>query len=346
MQQQHSGGMSSNKREINLCDSENGDVELPNESDVVIRASKELVEKMNGFTMDERPSASATDAQTIAQTVNQIMSNGSDDSGRRRVEMTTTTTMNGLTVSQIVSPPALLDIIAGGSSSRDDDEDVDSIDGSPPPPLPPTTLNNVNYDVMLESVDLRARSSDDDESSDNNYGDLVIAEVAKAQGNNLWHGNVETSTDTLVPTNLGLTEEESQHFPGSSSNNGGTSACNGDLSNFLTKREENEEMRFQRIAESTDREIANGIDCSVYGERNAFNMGLLNNQSLYMDLPSAATRTTTVAAVDLVDDNKINMMDMSLIESVIQTQPQLKRHRRTPSNSKSEPSPHKFQNGK
>lgn len=146
-----------------------------------------------------------------------------------------------------------------------------------------------------------------------------------------------------MPTSA-LTEEESLHFPGS---------CNGDLSNFLTKREENEEMRRQRI----DNRIQNGIDCSVYGE-NTFNMALLNDQSLYDSTMAATTRATEMPTQPNGDLNglNINIMDMSLIENVIQSQPisakrrqmetHHQRHRRTPSNSKSEPSPHKFQNGK
>lgn len=160
----------------------------------------------------------------------------------------------------------------------------------------------------------------------------------------MWHGNVETSTDTLVPTSA-LTEEESLHFPGS---------CNGDLSNFLTKCEENEEMRRHRIEEGENR-IQNGIDCSVYGE-NTFNMALLNDESLY-DSTMASTTTDAAISTQTKGDlslNGLNIMDMSLIENVIQSQPisakrrqmEHHRHRRTPSNSKSEPSPHKFQNGK
>lgn len=334
-----------NKREINLCDSAaNGEsvIILPNESDVVVRASKELVEKMNGFSIVDEYSSPAEDERATTTTTiasqNQIMSNlsGTVDGA----------TDDQMTSSQVVSP-LLLDFFP--TTLGDLRSTIDSVDGSPLPPASlhssiTTTGNNVNavnYDVMLESVDLRARS--DDDSMDNNYADLVAIEhkMSNGGGSSLWHGNVETSTDTLVPTNA-LTEEESKHFPGSSS------SCSEGLSNFLTKREENEEMRLQRSAESGE-SVPNGIDCSVYGERSSFNLGLLNNQSLYMDLTPTQRTPVAVAQAALAEDNKINMMDISLIETcVIQSQPQLssKRHRRTPSNSKSEPSPHKFQNGK
>lgn len=209
--------------------------------------------------------------------------------------------------------------------------DGDSVDGSPSPPLKSQASNLV--DVMLESVDLRSASLSDSHS----YAGLSPESGINKSACSLWHGNVETSTDTLVPTNA-LSEEENKHFPGIE---------NGDLANFLSKREENEEVRVQRIEESGV-PVQNGIDCSVYGE-NSFNMALLNNQSLY--------EPSTVAVTGAVKfENKLNVMDMSMLESVIQSQPSSSaakrrqmdthRHRRTPSNSKSEPSPHKFHNGK
>lgn len=207
-------------------------------------------------------------------------------------------------------------------------EGADSVDGSPSPP--PVTPASHLADVMLESVDLRSSVM---MTESHNFAGLSPEKVAGGGG--LWHGNVETSTDTLVPMNA-LTEEENKHFPGIE---------NGDLANFLTKHEEMH-VQGRNGMEASSPQLRNGIDCSVYGE-NSFNMALLNNQSLY--------DSTTAAK----NENNLNIMDMSLMESVIQSQPlpsssTTKRsrmmdthcHRRTPSHSKSEPSPHKFQNGK
>lgn len=205
----------------------------------------------------------------------------------------------------------------------------DSVDGSPSP----TARSAANLsDVMLESVDLRSVSL----TESHNFSGLSHDDMNKPDnGGGLWHGSVETSTDTLVPMNA-LTEEEKKHFPGIE---------NGDLANFLTKRQENDDRLLMEGSSSNG--IQNGIDCSVYGER-SFNMALLNNQSIY-------NPTTTTAPAAKMEHN-LNIMDMSLMDSVIQSQPlstsakrrqmDTHRHRRTPSNSKSEPSPHKFQNGK
>lgn len=231
--------------------------------------------------------------------------------------------------------PPVLNVIPAGV------EEViscDSVDGSPSPPLVRTiTRPQALTDVMLESVDLRCASSASSSDSHNFAG--LSPELGQGKSS-LWYGNVETSTDTLVPTNAVLTEEESKHFPGSNS---------VDLSNFLTKREENEEMRPQRIVESEGVQIPNGIDCSVFGENSFNNMDLLTNQSVY-EPSTTSTAVSNHVLMDGVPKSDLHLMDLSLMESaVIQSQPKsrrLQRHRRTPSNSKSEPSPHKFQNGK
>lgn len=212
----------------------------------------------------------------------------------------------------------------------------DSVDG-----LLPLQANMT--DVMLESVDLRYSGNILTESQ---HFTGLLPEMVVTNGTSnggMWHGNVETSTDTLVPTNA-LTEEESRHFPGS---------ANGNLVDFLTKRDENEKMRVHGI----DDTVQSGIDCSVYGE-SSFNMDLLNNDSLY----DITTGPNQAAAIEVdghkgltKKDTNLNILDLSLMDSVIQSQPMsavkrrqtdTSRHRRTPSNSKSEPSPHKFQNGK
>lgn len=190
--------------------------------------------------------------------------------------------------------------------------EIDSLDGSPSP----TVFNNPAAqmsDVMLESVDLRSSSSMLAES--HNFTRL-LPETANGSCS-MWHGNVETSTDTLVPTNA-LTDDVQL-----------SSSVSAD---FLTKRQENEEMRVQRALGDID-----------YSE-NSLNLQLLTNQSLY-DL--------TTGEVAQREANNLNLMDMSLMDSVIQSQPlpankrrhmNANRHRRTPSNSKSDPSPHNMQN--
>lgn len=245
------------------------------------------------------------------QTIGATMSNGSVDAQR------VLPLLNAM-------PTGVLEVGVPLEPERNGIEGADSVDGSPSPP-PVTHGSSHLADVMLESVDLRSSVL---MSESLNFAGLSPEKVAGGGG--LWHGNVETSTDTLVPTNA-LTEEENKHFPGIE---------NGDLANFLTKHEV---VHVQ--GSSMEGKMRNGIDCSVYGE-NSFNMALLNNQSLYD--PSTAAK----------NENNLNIMDMSLMESVIQSQPlpstSAKRsrvmdthcHRRTPSNSKSEPSPHKFQNGK
>lgn len=156
---------------------------------------------------------------------------------------------------------------------------------------------------------------------------------------NLWHGSVDTSTDTLVPTN-GLTEESPErYFEGS--------YINGNVPSFLNKRDA-ESFREEILEPDSVHENGGAIDCSVYAE-NSLDLSLLNNQSLYESTQAPVRNEHHNQHNPLTDEG----MDISLMESVIQSQPlsakqrniDLQRHRRTLSNSKSEPSPHKFDIG-